>query len=222
MKITFPIALALCASLTLAGQTRRPASAQPANPIPPVPQISVISSRADEKAEPLLTLRASDSSVAAVLSALSAKTGAKIIINADAPLNEVDIKRTSLSEAIARVVELANLKLSVEPPANLAPLADRIYIVNKADAPGMPKGRLDMEFKSIDVAQIVKILSEQFAIKARVEADTSGRLLDIYMSNTSALEALQIIADAADLEVTKSADGYLLKSRAPDETKVAP
>ena len=162
-----------------------------------------------------MTLRASETSVAGVLSVLSVNTGAKIIINADAPLEDVDIERASVPDAVAKIVEMAKLRLTVEPRAKSLPLEERTYVVSKAEARSNPSpASIDMQFTDVSVKQIVEILARQFDIKAQVAPQVASKTLDIYMLRTTAMEALQTIADAADLEVSKTADGYVLQERA--------
>lgn len=212
MKLT---ACALGATLMLSAWAPTSTLAQAPQPQTSERAIRVLVARQEPGAQPLVTLQTGETSVATLLSVLSAKTGAKIIINADAPLDDVDIQRATLPDAIAKIVEMAQLRLTVEPFANFVPAEERTYVVSAKDAPADSNSvLLQMEFKDISVKEIVKVLAEGFNIKAQVAPQVAARTLDIYMVRTTAIEALQTIADAADLEIGTTADGYVLRERA--------
>ncbi len=193
------------------------AQAQPITATNPQLSIAVV---AGADAKQLFTVRASDTSAAAILSLLASKTGVKIIIKKDAPLDDLELKRVTLPEAIAQIAKAANLKLVADKP----PMRDieTTYIVGEIEArpnAQFPATPLEMDFKQVPVAQLVKILSEQFGLKAQVAAQVPEKLVDVMIFNATPVEALQIIADAADLEFSKTADGYVLQER--DRKKLA-
>lgn len=215
LKISLTIFAALALTITMPV-----ALAQPTNE--PNPQLSVAIVAGKDKA-PLVTLRANETSAAAVLSLLAAKTGAKIIVKKDAPIDSLEIKRVPLAEAIAQVARGANLKLESQgaPGTGL----EATYVIGEIEAhPNIKSSAtaIDLDFKEISAAQLVKILAEQIGIKAQVDPDATEKLLDIAMFNTTAVEALQAIADAADLELSQMAQGYVLRERVNQQVAVKP
>ena len=164
---------------------------------------------ADSK--PLITLQANEISASAILSLLAVKTGAKIFVKSDAMIDSLELKRVPLPDAIAQIAKAANLKFEKPTPTDL----DNAYTIGEFKK---PTNSLDLEFKDVSILQLVKILNEQFNVKASIDPKVPEQNIDIVAFNVSAIEALQTIADAADLEVSKTANGTVLRERAIDLT----
>ena len=203
MNKIFKNSLKICAALALFALAPT-AQAQPITQSNPRLSVAIIP---NADAKPLITLHASETSASAILSLLAAKTGAKIFVKSDALVDSLELKRVPLPDAIAQIAQAANLKF--EKPMALSP--NNTYTVGEFKS--LPT-RLDMDFKDIAVSQLVKILNEQFHIGARVDPSVPEKIIDITVFNVSAIEALQTIADAADLEVSKTANGTVLQERA--------
>ena len=162
--------------------------------------------------KPLITLRASQTSASAILSLLAVKTGAKIFVKSDAIIDSLELKRVPLPDAIEQIAKAANLKL-VKP---IITELDNAYTVGEIESrpnAKTPNSTLDLEFKDIAVSQLVKTLKYSFKVKASVDPSVPEKNIDIVAFNVSAVEALQIIADTADLDIIKTADGYILCER---------
>ena len=179
-------------------------------------QLSIAFAAGPDEA-PLVTLRADETSAAVILSFVAAKTGAKIIIKQDGAIDFLELKRATLPDAITRIARAAHLELEKTNP--YLQTTERIYIIDN------PVLRLNMRssfsrpefsFKNIPVARVVEVLAKELDIEARVETQNPNQILDVTLLNVNPAEALQAIADAADLEISKEANGYVLRERAVD------
>ena len=209
-KLAVKAALPFCLALALHAQT----PAAWAQPITPsfAPKLSIVTLTGNEGATPLLTVRASETSAAAVLSLISVKTGAKILIKENAPIDDLEITRVGVSDAIEQTVKAAGLKVSYDKSFG----EEGVYVVDKIaeQITKWPVGTFDMHFSDIRVADLVRTLAEQFKLKATVDTSAPKQTLDTTMFYTTPLDALQTLAAAAGLEIVKTPDGYLLKESA--------
>ncbi len=188
--------------------------AQPANK--PNSQLSIAFASGPDKA-PLVTLRADETSAAVILSFIAAKTGAKIIIKQDGLIDFLEIKRATVPDAIAQIAGAAHLVLA--KPNSYLKTTERIYEIDN------PVLRLsakssdwwpEFRFEGSPVNRVVEVLAENLNIEARVETQNPNQILNVTILNTNPIEALQTVADAADLEISKEANGYVLRDRAVD------
>ena len=123
-----------------------------------------------------------------------------------------------MPDAIRRIAQSAGLKFAVDQGGETYTVGE---IKSRPDVKS-PNLRFEMNFQQTSASQLVDILSQEFGIKARVDPKAPEKLLDIVMHNTSAIEALQTIADAADLEISVTADGYVLRERADKQLVAKP
>ena len=166
---------------------------------------------------PLVTLRADETSAAVILSFIAAETGAKIIIKQDGLIDFLEIKRATVPDAIAQVAHAAHLWL--KKPDSYLKTTERIYEIDNPVVRLSAKSSdwwTEFEFKGAPVARAVEALAENLNIKARVETQNPGQILNATILNTNPIEALQTVADAADLEISKEANGYILRDRSVD------
>ena len=205
--------LQLCACFALLAIAST-SQAQPANK--PNSQLSIAFASGPDKA-PLVTLHADETSAAVILSFIAAETGAKIIIKQDGLIDFLEIKRATVPDAIAQVAHAAHLVLAKPDP--YLKTTERIYTIDNPVVRLSAKSSdwwTEFEFKGAPVARAVEALAENLNIKARVETQNPNQILNATILNTDPIEALQTVADAADLEISKEANGYVLRDRTVD------
>ena len=188
--------------------------AQPANK--PNSQLSIAFASGPDKA-PLVTLRADETSAAVILSFIAAETGAKIIIKQDGLIDFLEIKRATVPDAIAQIAGAAHLWLAKPDP--YLKTTERIYEIDNPvlrHSAKLSDWWTEFEFKGATVARAVEALAEKLDIKVRVETQNPNQILNATILNTNPIEALQTVADAAGLEISKEANGYVLRDRAVD------
>lgn len=195
------------------------ATAQPIKE--PNPQIGVTIVAGADK-QPLLTLHASETSASAILSLIAAQTGARIIVRQDAPIGALDVKRATLPDAITQVAQAAHLKLEIEKPpistmmgGKLSQDAFKTTYTLRALKPDEFM-QIQIDIKETSLIHLVETISELLDVKAQVDPQVPDQIVTIALFNTTATEALQTIADAAGLEVSKTASGYVLRERSID------
>ena len=112
--------------------------------------------------------------------------------------------------------------------ASILPATDAALVpIPVAAAPVDATARIEMQFRDVDVAGLLSMIGEQFKVKIIVNDDVDVRLKSINLSDMTAEQALETVAEAANLQFRRNSAGVYLvaKNLAPvagTATSVAP
>ncbi len=158
-----------------------------------------------------VTVRATNVSAAKVLGMISTQTNTEIVVTDDAPIAFLNLTEVSPQNAIVEVAKAAKL---------FTKLVGKTYVVSQTqeqlEAKQVNK-TLELSFRDIPVAELFKILSDQFGISITVDPKVKGNLLVIYLLNETPEHVVEKVADAAGLDLTVTQDGYVVKNHVQTE-----
>ncbi|MBV9470988.1 MAG: hypothetical protein JO316_20485 [Abitibacteriaceae bacterium] len=107
-------------------------------------------------------------------------------------------------------------------PAAPAPLASPAFGLMPQASPTLPQGQatLDLKFEDTAVADIVKLISEQGNVQIIINGDVNEKLQYINLSNITPEQAIEKVAQAANLTWRKLEDKtYIIAKNLPDAPK---
>jgi hypothetical protein len=70
-----------------------------------------------------------------------------------------------------------------------------------------------MQFRDVDVAQLLSMIGEQFRVKIIVNGDVDEKLKSINLSDMTAEQALETVAEAANLQFRRNAAGVYIVAK---------
>ncbi len=195
--------LLLSASACFADSPLAAPAPMPAVPLAPVVRVEPVPSTEGTH----LQVDVSNSDITAVLMGIATKGDLQIAIKpgVHVVLQSVAIKDSTPEAALQLVCKAAALGCKTK---------DGVWIISPSrtdtDAANKPKIIDSMAFKDVEIEPLLSMIATQFDVQIAIEGKIEGKIPYIRLQNKTPRQAVEIIAQVADLKIQETDEGTLI------------